>query len=59
VRESDARYQELVDMLPRTALRFPARPDVSLIVQCTDDVSGRVAKGCRQASLAAVPLAAR
>src|SRR5262249_10868163 len=46
VRESDPRYADLVDLLPGTALRMPDRPEVDVVLQCTDGIVDLILEAC-------------
>lgn len=58
VRKGDARYKEVVGLLPGTALRFPHFPDVQVIVSCTDGIASKVKAGCDRAGFQVVSLSA-
>jgi len=51
VRKSDPRHDELIGLLPGTALRMPQYPEVKLILEFTSGVAQRVRSACAGASV--------
>jgi hypothetical protein len=56
VRESDARYSELADLMPGTALRYPEYPDVQFLLTFTDGAADRIKAACAGASYSTRPI---
>ena len=58
VRREDPRYDELKDLLPGQASRYPEVPESGLILSATDGVEARVLAACEAAGLVLKPLRA-
>ncbi len=56
VRPEDLRYDELKDLLPGQALRYPEAPEDSFLLATTEGARFRVLEACRAAELAVKPL---
>ena len=56
VRQEDRRYQELKDLLPGQALRYPEAPEGSFLLATTAGARLRVLEACKAARLAVRPL---
>jgi SMI1/KNR4 family protein SUKH-1 len=56
VREDDPRYEELKDLMPGQAVRFPEVPAASYLLSATDGVRSSVTDACARARLAIRPL---
>lgn len=56
VRADDPRYDELKDLLPGTALRYPEIPENTYLLSATNGVLSRVLDACRQSHFVVRPL---
>ena len=56
VRQEDLRYDELKDLLPGQALRYPEAPEGRFLVATTEGVRARVVEACKAARLPIRPL---
>lgn len=57
VRPDDDRYDELVDVMPGTALRMPDHPDTALILAASEGAIDRAREACLRAGFSIVELA--
>ncbi|MEO5803400.1 MAG: SMI1/KNR4 family protein [Verrucomicrobiota bacterium] len=57
VREDDSRYQELRELMPGQAKRYPELPESSYILSATDKIRSKVLDAIQKASIEIRPLA--